>query len=346
MKNFLVCCDPSGTHTKWLLNQGIDPNSITVWENEQRHCAAVRYVDNNVNLLYDDNTLSSLPKDSMNFDNIIGNPPFADNKKKAKKNKLWYKCVEYAINNVKDGGTISLITPYSIISETGFGKKMLKLFSTKFNLVKIDYNATRYFPNESVSICQWTVIAEPYSGETEVIDAKGTYTYDIRTGVPCREEDMVPRDIIKKIALSAHSRIPLKMGQSIADKDYDDNGIYNVYRSGNNIERTNVVPNTGDNLKFVVPYSCSPKGRFITTGYIGMLNSWCSILSEEEGEHLMNIIDHPLIKFFYSTYKKTSGFTPAVKNSMVPMLESFDDLRGQFYFTDVEWDYLVENNYV
>ena len=109
-------------------------------------------------------------------------------------------------------------------------------------------------------------------------------------------------------------------------------------------EYTNVVPTTPKCLKFVVPFSSSYKSRFTTTGHIGMLNVWCPIQSEEEGNHLKSIVDHPLISFFIERYKRTSGFSPAVKNSMIPLLTSTVNVEDQFNLTGEEIEYLQSIN--
>ena len=45
--------------------------------------------------------------------------------------------------------------------------------------------------------------------------------------------------------------------------------------------------------------------------------------SKKEAETILAYMMSPLFKFVASSYNKTSGFTPFVKNSMVP------DLRGK-----------------
>jgi hypothetical protein len=282
---------------------------------------------------------------TMRFDDVIGNPPYAHPNNPAKNNKLWHKFVDQALKLVKPGGSIKLVTPSSIIGETGFGKKMLKLFSTSYNMVSIDYTADKYF-SVGVDICRWHVINEPYKGETKVVDKDGISYHDLTKGMPLTGDKLIEHSILNKIATSNHSRIPLKIGQSIAKDDYVDDGKFAVYSSGQTVRHTNIVPNTPDCLKFVVSFSSSYKERFTTTGHIGMLNMWCSIESEDEGNHLKAIVDHPLMRFYIERYKKTSGFTPAVKNAMLPMLESVENIHEQFDLSPEEVEYLKNNNHV
>ena len=136
------------------------------------------------------------------------------------------------------------------------------------------------------------------------------------------------------------------MGQAIATEDYCDDGEFEVLHSGNNPANTNVEPDTGDVLKFVVPYSMSYKKRFITNAHIGMLNAWCPIIDEEEGERLSKIFEHPLIQLYIDNHKRTSGFAPAVKNGEVPDITDYDNLDTQFNFTEEEVAYLVDINVI
>jgi hypothetical protein len=198
-----------------------------------------------------------------------------------------------------------------------------------------------------VDVCSWIVDDESYSGETEVIYKGQKIKHDLKKGLPLdngvltsSDEGIIMSSIIKKIVNSTHPRIPLKMGQAIGEADECKNGFYDVYHSGKKIRSTNVPPDTGNNLKFVVSFSSSYKNNFTTTGYIGMLNSWCPIKDTSEGDHLSQIFEQPVIQFFVDRYKRTAGFTAAIKNSMVPMLDSFDDLYDQFKFDDKEKEYL------
>ena len=57
----------------------------------------------------------------MQFDVIIGNPPYQDPTNPAANNKLWHKFVTQSLGLVSAGGKIKLVTPSSIIGDTGFG---------------------------------------------------------------------------------------------------------------------------------------------------------------------------------------------------------------------------------
>jgi len=327
--------DPSGSHTARLLERGIDSQDLTVWESCDSHRNRVKYIDNRVKVV------DSHP--NMKFTTILANPPYNDPTAKAKNNKLWPKIVKQHLELLAPGGDLCEVTPASVLGITGEFKKFLKLFSTVYNLKLIDYTADDYF-TEKVTICRWHLVNESYQGKTTVITKEGTFEWDLRDGVPVFGDAVLKQSILLKIANSNHPRIPLKIGQEIATEDYVPDGKYEIYHSANKPKRTNVLPDTGDVLKFVVPFSSTYKSRFITNGYVGMLNVWCPIPNKEEGERLSKIFDIPLIQMYVESYKKTVGFTAAIKNGEVPEITDYNNLPEQFGLIEEEVDYLKRIN--
>jgi len=329
--------DPSGSHSARLLERGINPDSLTVWESCDSHRNRVGYIDKQIEVV------STNP--DMKFTAILANPPYNDPTKKARNNKLWTKIVEQHLELLAPGGDMCEVTPASVLGNTGKGKKFMQLFSTIYNLKLIDYTADDYF-TEGVDICRWHLVNEPYQGKTTVITHDGIFTWDLRDGLPVFGDAALKYSILEKIANSNHPRIPLKIGQEIANDDYIPDGKYEVFKTGNKVARTNVLPTTGDVLKFIVPFSSTYKKRFVSNGFVGMLNVWCPVASEEEGSRLSEIFDNPIIQFFVENYKRTSGFTPAIKNAEVPDITVYKDLPQQFGFTSEELNYLERSNVI
>ena len=329
--------DPSGSHSARLLERGLDVSHLTVWESCDSHRNRVGYINKQINVV------ASNP--DMKFTAILANPPYQDPTKKARNNKLWPKVVEQHLEMLAPGGDMCEVTPASVLGDTGKGKKFMKLFSTIYNLKLIDYTADDYF-TEGVDICRWHLVNEPYQGKTTVITHDGSFIWDLRDGLPVFGDAALKYSILEKIANSNHPRISLKMGQEIANEDYVPDGKYEIFKSGNKVARTNVLPTTGDVLKFIVPFSSTYKKRFVSNGFVGMLNVWCPVASEEEGSRLCEIFDNPIIQFFVENYKRTSGFTPAIKNAEVPDIADYENLSEQFGFTTQELNYLERFNVI
>lgn len=329
--------DPSGSHTARLLERGVDSQDLTVWESCDSHRNRVKYIDNRVKVV------DSHP--NMKFTTILANPPYNDHNVKAKNNKLWPKIIKQHLELIAPGGDLCVVTPASVLGITGEFKKFLQLFSTIYNLKLIDYTADDYF-TEKISICRWHLVNEPYQGKTLVITKEGEFEWDLRDGVPAFGDDVLKKSILLKIANSNHARIPLKMGQAIAKEDHIPDGKYEIYHSSKKVKRTNIVPTTGDVLKFIVPFSSTYKngGIFTSNGYVGMLNCWCPITSEEEGDRLSKIFEIKIIQFLIDNYKKSAGFTAAIKNGEVPDITDYNNLPKQFGFTEEEVEYLNRIN--
>jgi hypothetical protein len=75
-----------------------------------------------------------------------------------------------------------------------------------------------------------------------------------------------------------------------------------------------------------------------------MLNCWCPITSEEEGDRLSKIFEIKIIQFLIDNYKKSAGFTAAIKNGEVPDITDYNNLPKQFGFTEEEVEYLNRIN--
>ena len=95
-----------------------------------------------------------------------------------------------------------------------------------------------------------------------------------------------------------------------------------------------------------MPFSSSYHSMFITDKPTGMLNMVTYIESKEEGQAIIDYAITPLFMLVANTYKKTSGFTPFVKNCMVPDLRKKDitNIYNIFELTQEEIDYVEQNS--
>ena len=76
MAKLLIVGDPKGSHAMRAMDKGWAPEDITVWENDKRHAYAVRCIHDKIEVILDDDKLSHLNSITMQFDFIIGNPPY------------------------------------------------------------------------------------------------------------------------------------------------------------------------------------------------------------------------------------------------------------------------------
>jgi hypothetical protein len=81
---------------------------------------------------------------------------------------------------------------------------------------------------------------------------------------------------------------------------------------------------------------------FVTKKPVGMLNYALVVNSQEEADYLMNYLLSPLFVFVANNYRKTSGFTPFVKNNQIPDLRgvSYDSIYRLFGLDEKEVEYI------
>lgn len=128
----------------------------------------VQYAVNKYKLLGNYTVDDFLEKEfTMKFDNIVGNPPFQDGNQ-----GIWQEFVKVSLDNLKNGGIISFITPNSWANGSNLNteKNIFNSVFQKFNCTKIKTNVNEYFPKIGKNISQWTVVKEPYKGKTLVVD--------------------------------------------------------------------------------------------------------------------------------------------------------------------------------
>jgi hypothetical protein len=124
---------------------------------------------------------------SMQFDVIVGNPPFQDSST-SNSDKLWPIFLNKSLSLVKPGGYQSFVSPPTFTSGTesltNEGRKnLLKVFTTEHNLICLDYTAKNHFSVGSRFVTSLVQVGVPYQGNTEIIGPDGSsFNIDL-TGV-------------------------------------------------------------------------------------------------------------------------------------------------------------------
>ena len=142
-----------------LIEQGHNPDKIFVAEDSDGEYSRLAeklseiYEFHHIKL-----SIDKIPP-IMKFDYIIGNPPYQDKKKGLRSGSsdspLWWQITEKSFELLKDGGTISFITPTGIVSGS---ERFTNLFlgkNAKYNLTNVNFSADNYF-NVGIEICHWT----------------------------------------------------------------------------------------------------------------------------------------------------------------------------------------------
>lgn len=268
---------------------------------------------------------SDLQNFNMKFDVIIGNPPYQDSNNAAKDQKLWMKFVNKMFELVKDNGYISLVTPPTVVGKTKNPSKNRERFTTDFSLEALDHTAGDFF-NVGVDICQWLARHYDYKGSTVVVDSTGERRIDLSNELPVPNDKVQTQALAEKIYEAIKSGLIPSLPAELASKNQpeDSNGKYKTYMSGRNKYIMTAKP-TADNgkWKIVFSYSATYKQWFVTQDNVCGSHRLVLVDTPEEGVALGETLLHPVVQFYLDTWRKTAGYTPAIKNK-----DCLPDIRG------------------
>lgn len=264
------------------------------------------------------------------FHLIVGNPPYQDSSNKAKNNKLWHKFIRKSTELVDDTGTIAMVTPSSILNDTvGFGKWFKhELLPNQYHLLKATLHREVKHFDVGVETCDWIITRDLTQPE-----------------IPFPEyRDPIITAIVDKVRVYP-DKMPLAIENAHITKDDFGKGTTEIYYSGKNKTTVDVtVENTGK-LKIVFPFSAAYHSQFITTEPTAHFNRVYYVESEEHANNIQSFTLSKLYKFYAQHFQKTSGFTPAVKNSQLPLLDTSrawtdSEIYQHFGLTQEEIDFV------
>ena len=278
------------------------------------------------------NVITELRED-MKFNVVLGNPPY-DEQNTAKNIKLWRKFSEKAL--LLSTEYIAFVTPDGALSDTINGVKLREeIKNNSFGFISAvlhDKNGNNYFKNVGVTTCHWVL----KKNSKDLINPLQVITR--------KELSPIENSIISKV-ISYPTKLDKHFENYVKNEEIDADGKNEFYKSADKKCRTNKdLFSIG--LKVVMPFSASYHKMFISDVPTGMLNACVLIKSKEEGQKIIDYCQTKLFKFVANNYKKTSGFTPFVKDGMIPDLRNADtsNIYSIFNLTDDEINY-IENNY-
>jgi hypothetical protein len=277
----------------------------------------------------------SPPVSGMKFDAVIGNPPY-DKNSGAKNTKLWAKFSTKALE--LSCGYVAFITPNNAVSNKGINGELLRkqINDSGFGFMHVKNHGNTVFKGVGVETCHWIVC----KGSQNLVDPV-VVKYDLSV-------NDLQESIINKVINSSFPKLPIKHeNYTISKNDLSQTGTA-IYFSGDKQKYTQKPVTSSGVLKLVIPFSASYHKMFVTSDATGMLNANLPIASTSEADVLMSYLKSKLFKFVAQKYKKTSGFTPLVRSSMIPDIRrdkiyTDDEVYQTFGITEEEIDF-IENN--
>ena len=321
--------------TYLITEMGVKQSQIIIYNNSKIKSQLLEMAGYKV--IYQESFNKNKSITDMKFDVLVGNPPF-DNANGAKNVKLWNT---FAKQSIKLAKTVALVTPNNVISERGKNGENLRSYIKKYNygFIFAENHETDYFKGYGVSTCHWGVTSD----SDDLIDP-----IIIKNGI---KENPIVASIVSKVINSKFPKLQLKMDnghiqRNSCNKNKDNLHTNKIIYSGSKVEYTSDLLKGSGDLKLVFPFSSSYKKMFTTNEQLGMLNLYINIKDTKEGQDIIKYANSKLFNLVANNYKKTSGFTPFVKQSQIPDLRGMNcsglKLYKHFNLTQEEIDY-IEN---
>jgi hypothetical protein len=250
---------------------------------------------------------------------------------------------------LEEGGYISFVTPRTFVGRTLIPAKIHSLLSSDYSLHSVNYDADDFF-KVGVDICSWVASKTPYKGKTLVTEKKSTKEIDIREELPVVSEGEFASALSEKIytVVCEDSTPKISQVENIIDLPEEENGRHKVYTSGRNkFFLTDQESETFGQWKVVFSFSATYKKWFVTQSDATGWNRMVYVDSPEEGLAIGETLMHPVISFYLDHWRKTAGFTPAIKNkNCLPDVRGLSDgeIVSLFNLTKEEHDFILSNH--
>ena len=226
----------------------------------------------------------------MDYDIIVGNPPYQDRKNKA--NKLWPKFVNAAVNS--GCRHIVYVTPSSLAY--GEKREVSKVrMQLQNGLVSVSLNSSSYFTGigEDISAWHWE---RGYSGLTTVITRDGTMTTHDFTTRFIDDKNKIFDDIEKKVMFKA-DKLPVSCYNGLK-KQMSKTGEYLVQYSASQVLYESVQPPDYYTPKVFINRSgnywtkknADKYIHFMHEGVAGSLARHVLVNNEVEGKNLVELL--------------------------------------------------------
>jgi adenine-specific DNA-methyltransferase len=310
-------------------------------------CKSLRLARNTPSNIFCDNSLTR--KFNMQFDVIIGNPPYQGNNdkgtKQPKSHNLWSKFVDRSMELIKDDGFVGFVTPDSWMSPNS---QVLKTFKDN-SLIWVDTEVGKYFTVGS-SFTAWVM---QKNKNTQSVSIDGL-------AVAINKLQYLPRNFAKtypihdKVINSTDPKLGILCDTSCHSdhkhKNFSDtkDAIYKYTTFHTNAQTKFCKKQSKDFSKSKIIWTTSGYFKpFFSVGDLGTSEVCQYILVDSaNAQNILSYLDSKLYKFIVNT-GKWSGFLNGKVLSLLPKLTNKNwtdqEIYKHFKLTQEEIDYVEAN---
>jgi hypothetical protein len=237
----------------------------------------------------------------MDFDVIIGNPPFQDSKHDAKKNSLWKQFIDFSWDRCT---VLSLIVPASFTSPAA------RFEEVKPYLKHLSFNVKKHFPGVGVQFCRF-VLDKNHVGPCTIESYQGDiFELDLstQTGVP---ETVTPQLIEDANSIFLNTRVWQKTCEyhTQQKKKFADDGVIDVIH-GAKVLKTNLQHSNNSKIRVQCPTTKHPIFTVIQNVGLSQTHIWTEVDSVSEGEELCEWLNSEKVQKVLRQYKWANMYYP------------------------------------
>jgi len=269
--------------------------------NQEKYYTTIEKGCAKLNVTYYVPPMNNYKRCNMDFDVIIGNPPFQDSKHDAKKNSLWKQFVDFSWDRCT---VLSLIVPASFTSPA------VRFEEVKPYLKHLSFNVKKHFPGVGVQFCRF-VLDKNHVGPCTIESYQGDiFELDLstQTGIP---ETITPQLIEDANSIFLNTRVWQKTCEyhTQQKKKFSDDGVIDVIH-GAQVLKTNFQHPNNEKIRVQCPTTKHPVFTVIQNTGLSQTHIWTEVDSVEEGEELCERLNSDKVQKVLRQYKWANMYYP------------------------------------